>query len=175
MKRSRPNCSSPGRCACLDDPVVADQQRHWVTGVDPLQPASGGVKAHHLRRDELLGSELVVDGLIQLPVQVREPGIGSPGMLVVADGESREHGGVPSVAHRVNDGQVQNVVVDRVVEAVASDVVGGLEDCCQRDPRDDHRPAGVPEAPSAERKTEPRDVDRTLAATRESQSPDSCK
>jgi len=75
--------------------VVADQQ-----------PASGGVQAHHLRRDELLGSELVVDGLIHLPVQVGEPGIGSPGMLVVADGESREHGGVPSVAHRVDDGPV---------------------------------------------------------------------
>jgi hypothetical protein len=61
---------------------------------------------------------------------------------------------------------VQNVVVDRVVEAVASDVVGRLEDCCQSDLRGDHRPPGVPEAPSAERKTEPRDVDRTPDAAR---------
>jgi hypothetical protein len=38
-----------------------------------IPASSGGVRAHHLRRHELLGPELVVDGLIHLPVHVGEP------------------------------------------------------------------------------------------------------
>ena len=46
-----------------DDPVVADQQRCGVARVDPLQLAGGDVQAHHLRGDEVVGPELLGDGL----------------------------------------------------------------------------------------------------------------
>jgi hypothetical protein len=49
------------------DPVAADQQWRRVTDVDPLQAAGGDIQAHHLRRDELVRPELLVDGGVRQP------------------------------------------------------------------------------------------------------------
>ena len=128
----------PGAFQRLGNPAAADQQRRRVASVDPLQVPCCDVQAHHLRCDELVGPELLLDDRVHQPVQASEPNVGPPGVAVGADSERREHGSVQAVAHRVYDGEVDNVIVDRVVEAVTSDVIGGLEDPGQRDLRGDH-------------------------------------
>ena len=107
--------------------MTADQQWCRVTGVDPSQDAGGSVEALHLRRDQPVWPELLVDGRVHQPVQLGEPEVGPPGMPVDADDERGENGRVQAVAHRVDDRQVHDVVIDRVLEAVPCDVVGGLE------------------------------------------------
>lgn len=58
----------------------------------------------------------------------RMAGVGAPGVPVGAHGDGGQHGGVQAVAHSVDHGQVQDVVVEGVVQAVPGDVLGGFED-----------------------------------------------
>jgi hypothetical protein len=55
------------------------------------------------------------------------------------DGDGCHRGGVQVVAHRVDHGHVQDVVVEGVVEAVAGDSVGGLQDACHLNLGHGHR------------------------------------
>ena len=59
-------------------------------------------------------------------------------MPVGADGQGRHEGGAQPVAHRVDHGQVQDVVVEGVVEAVPGNVVGRFEGAGDGDLRRGH-------------------------------------
>jgi hypothetical protein len=65
-------------------------------------------------------------------VRVRKRGAGSSCMPVGADDQARQQGRGDAVAHSVDDREFQEVVVERIVECVAGDVVGRL-----KEPRDD--------------------------------------
>ncbi|CDR08191.1 predicted protein [Streptomyces iranensis] len=90
----------------------------------------------------MVGPELLVDGRIHEHVQLGETDIGASGVPVGADGDGGQHGGVQPVPHGIDDGHVQDVVVQGVAEAVTRDVVGRLEDSGHRDLRCDHGQRG---------------------------------
>lgn len=126
-------------CQLPDDPVVADQQWCGVAGVDPLQVTRRDVQTHYLRGDEMVGPELLGDRPVHERVDLGQADAGTSGVPVGPDGDGRHRGGVQAVAHRVDHGHVQDVFVEGVVEAVACDVVGGLQDSGDRDLRVGHR------------------------------------
>lgn len=93
---------------------------------------------HQLRRDEVVGPELPRDDIVHDRVLLGRADEDAPGMTVGA-GHGRHHGGVQAVAHRVDHGRVQDVVVEGVVEAVAGGAVGGFQDAGHLDLRHGHR------------------------------------
>jgi hypothetical protein len=90
----------------------------------------------------VLGPELPGDDFVHERVDLGQTDIPAPGVAASTDGSHRHHGGAQPVAHRVDHGHVQEVVVECVVETVARDLVGGLEDSRHLDLRDGHPQRG---------------------------------
>ena len=98
-----------------------------VPGTDPPQPAADDVELGEHRRDEALLGELPADGLVHGRVGRGEVEAAAAAVAVRRD---REGGGArrrQAMTHRVEDREVQEVLVVGVVEGVAAVVVAGLE------------------------------------------------
>ena len=124
-----------GRCRQRpDQPAVAQQQLAGVSGADPAVPAAHGVQFGDDRGDEAPGVA-GGDPLVDRAVGVDEVEPAAAGVAVGADREGGKRGGLDAVADGVQDGGVQDVAVDRVVEGVPADVVAGFEDRADRHAR----------------------------------------
>lgn len=69
--------------------AVTDQQGCRTAGVDPLHPARGDVQTHHLCGDEVVGAELLIDGLVHERVHLGQIGVGPSRVAIGADGHGR--------------------------------------------------------------------------------------
>lgn len=118
--------------------VVANEHRQRVSRIDPLHASRGRVQPHHLRGDEVVRTELLCHSGVHEGIDLRQPGSEAAGVAVGADGHGGHGGRVQTVPHRVDHGHVEDVVVERVVEAVARHVVGGFQDSGHGDARHDH-------------------------------------
>ena len=98
-----------------------------MSGVDQEHLAGRYVDTRHGAGDELVSAELVVHHLAGL-FHLRQHVV--PAAACVAEGgdcQAGQEGGAQAVAHAVGDGDMQVVGLNRVVEAVARDGVGGFQ------------------------------------------------
>jgi len=114
---------------------VADEHRRGVAGVDPVEDAAVEVEAADLARDEAVAAVLGGDDAVDALVDVLEGPALAAVVAVAAEGERGEHRRPQPVAHRVHEGEVELGAVQRIVEAVPADLVGGLEHARHRDAR----------------------------------------
>ncbi len=76
--------------------------------------------------------ELCGEGLVHGSIRVRQIEVTASGPAIGGDGEAGHPAGFEAVSHGVEDAEVEDAGVDGVVEGIAGDLVGGLEDA--RDP-----------------------------------------
>ena len=98
-----------------------------MPGVHPAEHTGDGVELAHLG-----GGEPARIGrgqhIVHVHVEVGQGRVGPPAVPIRRQHDGGHRGRLQPVAHGVEDRQVQDVVVEGVVEAVATHVVGGLED-----------------------------------------------
>src|SRR5487761_1859385 len=98
-----------------------------MAGVDPAELAGPGIELGDVAGDEHVVTEVGDDGVVDAGgdgAQLESP---APAVAKCRCGKGGGEGGLQPVAHRVEDGEAEKVAVERVVKAVAADVVGGLE------------------------------------------------
>jgi hypothetical protein len=98
-----------------------------VPGGDPSVDPGGGVELTEHGGDERAGV-LRADPLVDRPVRVRQVQPGAPGIAVRVQRQRGQRAGADAVPDGVEQGDVHDVAVRRVVERVPAHVVAGLQD-----------------------------------------------
>jgi hypothetical protein len=105
-----------------------EHDRRRVSGVDRVEHAGAQIERRDLPGDEARISELLQNHRIHGPHARLEVLAATPAVPIAAHDQVRHPAGLQAVAHGVEERHVGDVAVDRVVERISGDLVGGFED-----------------------------------------------